>query len=92
MDKNKIVTSNYSKKRLFIGLLTGSYLTLALIAALMWRISVPGLREISDVLPLVSGAVLLVFFCLVGLGIAGLIAAAAGLPFFLPFCGGQRDL
>ena len=84
MDKSKIVTSNYNKKRLFIGLLVGAYLTLALIGAGMWRISAPGLREIADVLPLVSGAALAVFFGLIGLGIAGLIAAAAGLPFF-PF-------
>ena len=81
MDNNKIVTSNYNKKRLFIGLLAGSYLTLALIAAVMWRISAPGLREIADILPLVSGIVLALFFGIVGLGIAGLVAAAAGLPF-----------
>lgn len=84
MDNNKIVTSNYNKKRLFIGLLAGSYLTLALIAAGMWRISAPGLREIADILPLVSGIVLALFFGIVGLGIAGLVAAAVGLPFF-PF-------
>ena len=73
-------TMTRTKKRLFLGLLIAS-LFLALLAAYgIWRVSVPGLANISQYLPLLLGGIGIVTALATLLSIVGLVLALLGLP------------
>lgn len=73
-------TMTRAKKRLFLALLLVS-LFLALVAAYgVWRVSLPGLANISQYLPLILGGFGILAAIAALLGIGGMILALFGLP------------
>lgn len=73
-------TMTRAKKRLFLALLLVS-LFLALVAAYgVWRVSLPGLANISQYLPLLLGGIGILAAVAALLGIGGMILALLGVP------------
>ena len=67
-------------KRLFVWLLSLSFLSMVLFSYVIWRIAYLGLLDINENLPLVFGITLTVFVMLSGIGIVSMIGAVAGIP------------
>ena len=74
------------KKRLFLALILASLLLAGLSTYGLWKVSFPGLANISTYLPFVLGAVLGAVIIAIAVGVVGIILAIVGLPapgFFL---------
>ena len=68
------------KKRIFLALIIASLLIAALSVYGLWRVSMPGLANISEYLPLVLGGVLGAVVAALTAGIGGIILAIIGVP------------
>lgn len=68
------------RKRIFIALLSLSFLCMAIIAYAIWHVTFLGLSEISSYLPLVLGTVFTGIFIFTGLGILSMVGAILGVP------------
>ena len=68
------------KKRVFIALASLSTIILALFLYALWRITIPGLADISNFLPLAFGLVVFIVVGSVALGILGIVLAIIGVP------------
>ena len=75
------------KKRLFLALLLASLVVAALSTYGLWKVSAPGLSSISQHLPLLLGAMLLLVVAVGALSVIGVILALMGLPTFGIFKG-----
>ena len=78
----KCYTDNQGRnpKRLFVSLMTGSFVALVAVFATMWWIARPGLLELNSWLPEVFGLCLLVLAGLMALGIFSMVAGIMGWP------------
>ena len=78
----KCYTDNQGRnpKRLFVSLMTGSFVALVAVFATMWWIASPGLLELNSWLPEVFGLCLLVLAGLMALGIFSMVAGIMGWP------------
>ncbi len=72
-------------KRLFIALLSLSFLCMASLAYAVWRVSYLGLLEINAYLPLILGIFFASVVFFTGFGILSMVGAILGLPFFHVF-------
>ena len=68
------------KKRLFLALILASLLLSGLSIYGIWRVSFPGLSNISAYLPLLLGVVLASVIIAIAIGVVGIILAILGLP------------
>lgn len=68
------------KKRLFLALILASLMLSGLSIYGIWRVSFPGLSNISAYLPLLLGAVLASVIIAVAIGVIGIILAILGTP------------
>lgn len=68
-------------KRLFMALLSLSFLCMTFLAYAVWRVSYLGLLEINAYLPLVLGIFFASVVFLTGFGILSMVGAILGLPF-----------
>lgn len=68
------------KKRLFVGLMTGSLAAICLVFFLVWKISFLGLQEINTYLPDIFAAVLIGVAAMLALGIFAMVAGIFGWP------------
>lgn len=68
------------RKRLFLALILASLVVAALSGYGLWRVSFPGLANISEQLPVLLGCLLVVAVLLVTSGVTGIILAILGLP------------
>lgn len=68
------------KKRLFLALILASLLLAGLSTYGIWKVSLPGLSNISSLLPLFLGGILAVVVVAVTVGVVGIILAIIGLP------------
>ncbi|MDD3114647.1 MAG: DUF116 domain-containing protein [Anaerovibrio sp.] len=78
-------TSILTKKRLFVGLMTGSFAVVCLLFGLIWKISYLGLQELNVHLPLAFGLTLGMVAALLAVGIFCMVAGILGwyVPVFL---------
>lgn len=67
-----------NRKRLFVSLMTGSFLFVAVVFAIAWRIAYLGLYEINEYLPLAFGIVLGLIVALLAVGIFSMVAGIRG--------------
>lgn len=68
------------KKRLFIELISGSYMAMLLTFGIMWYIAWPGLNNINEYLPYVFAIVLCAMLFLMGFGILDMVFGILGWP------------
>ncbi|MBR2142844.1 DUF116 domain-containing protein [Anaerovibrio sp.] len=68
------------KKRLFIELISGSYIVMLLSFWAAWYIAFPGLSNINEYLPYIFAIVLCVVLFLMGFGIVGMVFGILGWP------------
>ena len=68
------------KKRLFLALILASLLLAGLSTYGIWKVSLPGLTNISSLLPLLLGGILAVVVVAITVGVVGIILAIVGLP------------
>lgn len=68
------------RKRLFLALILASLVLAALSTYGIWRVSIPGLANISYYLPLILGIILAIVVCSITIGVGGMILAIMGLP------------
>jgi hypothetical protein len=68
------------KKRLFLALILASLALAGLSTYGLWKVSLPGLANISRFLPLILGGVLAVIVVGIAVGVIGIILAIVGLP------------
>ncbi|MDU4961451.1 MAG: DUF116 domain-containing protein [Sporomusaceae bacterium] len=68
------------KKRLFLALTLASLLLAGLSTYGIWKVSFPGLANISAYLPLILGGILAAIVVTITVGFAGIILAIIGLP------------
>lgn len=68
------------RKRLFVSLMTGSFLALTVVFALIWRVSYLGLLEINEYLPQMFGVGLGAVVALMALGLFSMVAGIKGWP------------
>ena len=78
----KCYTDNQGRnpKRLFVSLMTGSFVALVAVFVAMWWIARPGLLELNSWLPEAFGLCLLVLAGLMALGIFSMVAGIMGWP------------
>lgn len=70
------------KKRVFIALILISLVLAALSTYGLWKVSLPGLNNISSYLPYVLGTLLIGIVLAVAVGVTGVIIAILGVPTF----------
>lgn len=75
-----IDTIQRPKKRLFLALILVSLLLAAVSLYGIWKVSFPGLSNISEYLPHIFGTLILLVLLITGMGILGIIFAIWGLP------------
>jgi len=68
------------KKRLFLALILASLILAALSTYGLWKVSIPGLANISAYLPVILGIMLATLVVTIAVGVAGIILAILGLP------------
>ena len=79
--KKKSVLPGRPKKRLFIGMLSLTAVLAAIVLYGIWHIAVPGLYNISEVLPTIVGGIFAVLAAMSFWGIANMVLAVAGMPY-----------
>ena len=79
--KKKSVLPGRPKKRLFIGMLSLTAVLAVIVLYGIWHVAVPGLYNISEVLPTVVGGIFAVLAAMSFLGIANMVLAVAGMPY-----------
>lgn len=68
------------KKRIFIALTGISAIFIALFVYALWKITIPGLNEINQYLPIAFGIVALILIVMLLTGVAGIVMALLGIP------------
>jgi hypothetical protein len=68
------------KKRIFMALTSVSALLGAIMVYIVWKVTVPGLKEISSLLPIVFGIIAVILVIALLSGVIGIVMALLGIP------------
>lgn len=68
------------KKRIFMALTSVSALLGAIMVYIVWKVTVPGLNEISSLLPIVFGIIAVILVIALLSGVIGIVMALLGIP------------